>query len=214
MDFEVFKMNKIEEAINELRNGGMIIVTDSENRENEGDLVALADTITAEQITFMAIKGRGLICAPISSAIAQKLSLQPMVVNNTDHHETAFTVSVDFVHTKTGISAFERAKTIQKLVDVKTKPADLRRPGHIFPLIAKDGGLMVRDGHTEASIELAKLCGRNEAAVICEIMGDDGEMLSGKKLQEFADAQNLLIISIEKLTKYVLDNKKIGGMTR
>lgn len=207
-------MKKIEEAIKQLQNGGMIIVTDSENRENEGDLIALADTITAKQITFMAVQGRGLICAPISRAIAEKLSLPPMVVNNTDHHETAFTVSVDYRDTTTGISAFERAKTIQKLVDGNTKPNDLRRPGHIFPLIAKDGGLMVREGHTEASIELAKLCGRNEAAVICEIMGDNGEMLTGNNLRNFAEAHELLIISIENLKEYLLKTQEIGGITQ
>lgn len=213
MDFEVITMEKIEKAINQLKNGGMVIVTDSENRENEGDLVALADTITAEQITFMAVEGRGLICSPISSAIAEKLSLPPMVINNTDHHETAFTVSIDYVDTKTGISAFERAKTIQKLVDQKTKPNDLRRPGHIFPLIAKEGGLLVREGHTEASIELAKLCCKDEAAVICEIMGDDGEMLSGNKLWNFAEKHGLLIISIEMLKEYLIKKQEIGGIT-
>lgn len=214
MDFEVFTLERIEEAINQLKNGGMVIVTDSESRENEGDLIALADTITPEQITFMAVYGRGLICAPISEELAEKLSLPPMVTNNTDHHQTAFTVSVDYIDTTTGISAYERAKTIQKLVDENTKSTDLRRPGHIFPLVAKEGGLLVREGHTEASIELAKLCGRNEAAVICEIMGDDGFMLSGKDLSDFAEKHHLLIISIEMLKAYLIKNKEIGGITR
>lgn len=204
MDFEVKEMEMIERAIDSLKKGQMIVVTDDESRENEGDLVALAETITKEQITFMAVYGRGLICAPISSEIARKLELSPMVHHNTDNHGTAFTVAIDHLSTTTGISASDRAETIRQLVSIESKSTDFRRPGHIFPLIAKDGGVLERDGHTEASIDLAKLANKAEVAVICEIMWDDGEMLAGERLVEFTKKHQLPLISIEVLKHYLM----------
>lgn len=200
-------MQEIEEALRILRVGGMIIVTDSETRENEGDLVALAETITPEQVTFMAIEGRGLICTPISEEMATRLALAPMTEDNTDNHGTAFTISIDHIDTTTGISAYDRALTIQALTSEQTVAQDFRRPGHVFPLIAKAGGVLERDGHTEAGVDLAKLCDKKEVAVICEIMGDDGHMLTGEKLTAFAKKHVLPIISIEALKQYIEQTK-------
>lgn len=157
-------MQEIEEALRVLRAGGMIIVTDSETRENEGDLVALAETITPEQVTFMAIEGRGLICTPISEEMATRLALAPMTEDNTDNHGTAFTISIDHIDTTTGISAYDRALTIQALTSEQTVAQDFRRPGHVFPLIAKAGGVLERDGHTEAGVDLAKLCDKKRSS--------------------------------------------------
>ncbi len=158
--------------------------------------------MTPETINFMAKYGRGLICTPISQQLAQKLALQPMVVDNTDNHQTAFTVSIDYKETTTGISAFERALTIQKMLASHAQASDFRRPGHVFPLIAKDNGVLERRGHTEATIDLAKLCNSVEAGVICEIMGDDGEMLRFDDLVKYAKKHKLKMISIDALATY------------
>lgn len=196
-------MNTIEEAIHALKNGEVIIVSDDENRENEGDFLVLGEFATPENINFMALYGRGLICTPISSAIAEKLSLHPMVQSNTDTYQTAFTISIDHIHTTTGISAFERSKTMLALLDPVTKPEHFHRPGHVFPLIAKQGGVLERRGHTEAGVDLAKLCGSNEVAVICEIMNEDGSMARMPQLEKIAQKHNLKFITIEDLVQYI-----------
>lgn len=191
------KFNLIEEAIEDIKNGKMVIVIDDEGRENEGDLV-----MAGEKINFMATYGKGLICAPVSESIAENLGLNPMVSHNTDNHETAFTVSIDYKDTTTGISAFERAHTIKELINEESKAEDFRRPGHVFPLIAKNGGVLKRAGHTEAAIDLAKLAGLKEVGVICEIMKDDGTMARTDELLEFANSHNMKIITIEDLIAY------------
>jgi len=195
-------LHSIEEAIADLKQGKMIVVVDDEDRENEGDLLALAEFMTPETINFMATYGRGLICTPISQQLAQQLALPPMVVNNTDNHQTAFTVSIDYKDTKTGISAYERALTIQKMLASQAQATDFRRPGHVFPLIAKENGVLERRGHTEATIDLAKLCQSIQAGVICEIMGDDGEMLRFDDLVKYAKKHDLKMISIDALAAY------------
>ena len=195
-------LNSIEEALEDLKKGKMIVVVDDEDRENEGDLLALAEYVTPETINFMATYGKGLICTPISQQLAQKLALHPMVENNTDNHQTAFTVSIDHEDTTTGISATERALTIRKMLERQAEAADFRRPGHVFPLIAKDNGVLERRGHTEATIDLAKLCNSIPAGIICEIMGDNGEMLRFDDLVTYAAKYNLKMISIEALAIY------------
>lgn len=202
-------LHTIEEAIEDLKQGKMIIVVDDEDRENEGDLLALAEYMTPDTINFMATYGRGLICTPITQQLAQKLALQPMVSNNTDNHQTAFTVSIDYVDTTTGISAFERAMTIKKMIEPQAKANDFRRPGHVFPLIAKDNGVLERRGHTEATIDLAKLCHSIPAGIICEIMGDDGKMLRFNELVNYAARHQLKIISIEELALFRQQNLKM-----
>lgn len=192
----------IEEALQDLRDGKMIMVTDDENRENEGDLICAARYATPELLNFMASKAKGLICMPVSKKIARKLELDPMVANNTDNHETAFTVSIDHVKTSTGISAFDRSLTATKLVDPKSKPEDFRRPGHMFPLIAKDGGVFVRTGHTEATVDFCRLAGLEEAGLCCEIMSDDGQMARLPELAKMAKEWGLKLVSIEQLIKY------------
>jgi 3,4-dihydroxy 2-butanone 4-phosphate synthase / GTP cyclohydrolase II len=197
----------IEHALEYLKSGKPIIVTDDENRENEGDLLALAAYATPETVNFMASVGKGLICAPISREIAEKLDLPPMVTTNTDPHGTAFTVSVDHIDSTTGISAFERAHTIAKLADNTSKPADFQRPGHIFPLIAKSNGVLERPGHTEAAVDLAKLAGTAEAGYICEIMKEDGSMARMPDLEKLAAVHKLPLITIEDLIAYRQGNK-------
>ncbi|MEC1720727.1 bifunctional 3,4-dihydroxy-2-butanone-4-phosphate synthase/GTP cyclohydrolase II [Schinkia azotoformans] len=192
----------IEEAINELIQGNVVIVCDDEDRENEGDFVALASKTTPETINFMIKHGRGLVCAPISEEIARTLNLVPMVNRNTDPHGTAFTVSVDHKTSTTGISAFERATTIQQLINPNSKASDFKRPGHIFPLIAKEGGVLRRAGHTEAAVDLARLCGEEPAGVICEIIKEDGTMARVPDLRQIADEFNLKMIMIKDLIKY------------
>lgn len=196
------KFNLIEEAIEDIKNGKMVIVIDDEGRENEGDLVMAGELVTGEKINFMATYGKGLICAPVSESIAENLGLNPMVSRNTDNHETAFTVSIDYKDTTTGISAFERAHTIKELINEESKAEDFRRPGHVFPLIAKNGGVLKRAGHTEAAIDLAKLAGLKEVGVICEIMKYDGTMARTDELLEFAKIHNMKIITIEDLIAY------------
>ncbi|PYF03248.1 3,4-dihydroxy-2-butanone-4-phosphate synthase [Ureibacillus chungkukjangi] len=195
-------LNTIEQAILDLKLGKMIIVVDDENRENEGDLVVLAEFATPENINFMATYGRGLICTPITEELARKLNLPAMVDNNTDNHQTAFTVSVDHIETTTGISAYERSFTILQMINANAAPNQFRRPGHVFPLVAKPNGVLERRGHTEAAVDLAKVCGSYPAGVICEIMGDDGEMLRLDGLMNFAKQHGLKIISIEDLVSF------------
>lgn len=198
----MFKFNSIEEAIEDIKEGKMVIVIDDEDRENEGDLLMAVDKVTPEAINFMARYGRGLICMPIEEERLKELNIGPMVAENTDNHETAFTVSIDYIDTETGISAFERALTIQKIFEKDSKAVDFRRPGHVFPLVAKENGVLVRKGHTEAAVDLAKLAGFKPAGVICEIMNDDGTMARTKDLIEFAKIHNLKIITIEDLIEY------------
>ena len=200
----IIKLDNISEAINDIKNGKVIIVVDDENRENEGDFVCAADSITPEIVNFMAKHGRGLICTPISEKISKKLNLFPMVTNNTDPMDTAFTVSVDLKGSgvTSGISASDRSKTIKALVNKSTHPDDLARPGHIFPLIAKDGGVLRRTGHTEAAIDFARLAGFSPAGVICEIMTEDGSMARVPELINIAKKLNLKIVSIEDLVAY------------
>lgn len=198
--------NTIEEAILELKQGNIVIVCDDEDRENEGDFIALAEKATPDVINFMATHGRGLICVPIEEELAQKLDLLPMVAKNTDAHGTAFTVSIDHKFTSTGISAFERSATVLSMLDPEAKPADFKRPGHIFPLIAKKGGVLRRTGHTEAAVDLAHLCGAKPAGVICEIMNEDGSMARVPQLRKIADELNLKMITIKDLIEY--RNKK------
>ncbi|MDQ0270486.1 3,4-dihydroxy-2-butanone 4-phosphate synthase [Cytobacillus purgationiresistens] len=194
--------NTIEEAITDLKAGKVIIVCDDENRENEGDFLAIAEYAKPETINFMATEGKGLICVPISQSIAKKLALDPMVQNNTDSHQTAFTVSIDHKSTTTGISAFERALTIEKMLEGEAIPEDFHRPGHIFPLIAKEGGVIERPGHTEAAVDFAKLAGAKSAGIICEIMKEDGTMARVPDLKEKAKLFDLKFITIKQLIEY------------
>ena len=205
------KLNKIEDAIQAIKNGEIIIVVDDENRENEGDFIAAAEMINSSMINFMAKYGRGLICVPMSENLCNKLELKKMVPNNTDPFETAFTVSVDLKGNgvTSGISASDRSKTVQALADDKTKPGDLTRPGHIFPLIAKEGGVLRRTGHTEASVDFSRLAGMKSAAVLCEIMNDDGSMSRLPELIKVADKFNLKIVSIEDLIAYRMKNDSL-----
>ena len=193
---------KIEDALAALRRGEIIVVVDDENRENEGDTICAAEFATLENVNFMATYAKGLICMPMSVELTEKLDLPQMCVENTDNHCTAFTVSIDHVSTTTGISALERAVTAQKVVDDNAKPEDFRRPGHMFPLTAKKGGVLKRDGHTEATVDLMRLAGLKEAGLCCEIMKDDGTMARYEDLVEFAEKHNLLMISIEHLQEY------------
>ena len=196
-------LSKIEEAIDDIKNGKMVIVVDEEDRENEGDLTMAAEMVTPEAINFMATYGRGLICVPMLGEHLDKLNLPLMVSNNTATLSTAFTVSVDsLIGTTTGISASDRSNTIRALVDDETKPEDLGRPGHIFPLRYVDGGVLKRTGQTEASIDLCRLGGLREAAVICEIMADDGHMARMPQLEEFAQQHDIKIVSVEDLISY------------
>ena len=206
-----FKLDAIQEAIDDIRNGKVIIVVDDENRENEGDFVAAADKVSPEMINFMATHGRGLICAPLTEGRCKELELNMMVRNNTDPMETAFTVSVDLRGhgVTTGISASDRAKTVQALINDNTKPFELARPGHIFPLVAKDGGVLRRTGHTEAAIDFARLAGLNPAGVIVEIMNEDGSMARLPQLFEVAKKLGLKIVSIEDLVAYRMQHDSL-----
>lgn len=196
------KFNTIEEAVEDIKNGKMVVVVDDEDRENEGDLLMAAEKVTPEAVNFMATYGRGLICMPIIGSRLDDLGIGAMVLDNTDNHCTAFTVSIDAQSVTTGISAPERAETIQVVLNPETKPEDLRRPGHIFPLRYVEGGVLRRTGHTEASVDMAKLAGLYPAGVICEIMNDDGTMARVPQLLDFVDKHNLKIISIADLIKY------------
>lgn len=196
----------MEEIIKALQNNEIIIVTDDEDRENEADMICAGEKVTGEMINIMAKYARGLICTPIGKNIARQFDLEMMVKNNTDNHETAFTVSIDHVDTETGISAFERAQTIRALADNNTKASDFRRPGHVFPLIAKDRGVLVREGHTEATIDLMKIAKLKEIGLCCEIMADDGHMLRGKAVVELAEKLGMKMTSVAEIKKYIKEN--------
>lgn len=199
----------IEEALEDLRQGKVVIVVDDEDRENEGDFVALADNVTPEIINFMATKGRGLICVPITEQKAKQLGLPMMTDNNTDSHGTAFTISIDHESAHTGISAFERADTIVKMMTSTATAGEFKRPGHIFPLVAKSGGVLERTGHTEAAIDLARLAGSSSAGVICEIMNEDGTMARVPELREMAEELDLKLITIQDLIHYRLQREQL-----
>jgi 3,4-dihydroxy 2-butanone 4-phosphate synthase/GTP cyclohydrolase II len=201
--------NTIEEALADLKLGKIVIVVDDENRENEGDFIVLAEKATPEAINFMATHGRGLICTAITEDRAQKLNLHPMVAVNTDPHGTAFTVSVDHKTNTTGISAFERSITVTSLLAEDAVAEDFKRPGHTFPLIAKAGGVLQRSGHTEAAVDLAKLCGAAPAGVICEIMKDDGTMARVPDLVKVAETFNLKFITIADLILYLQQQESL-----
>ena len=205
----MFKFNDIEDAVADIRAGKIIIVIDDEDRENEGDLVMAAEKVTGEAINFMATYGKGLICTPMEEEILKELQINSMVENNTDNHETAFTVSVDYKDTTTGISAYERALTISKLLENGVKPEDFRRPGHVFPLAARKNGVLERTGHTEAAVDLAKLAGLKSAGVICEVMKEDGHMARTEDLIKMAKEHNLKIITVKSLLEYRKANEKI-----
>lgn len=202
-------MNKIDKAIKHLQQGGLIIVADDEDRESEGDLVGLAEYATPETINFMTKFGRGLICAPISKSLATRFHLTEMIENNTDPYRTAFTISIDHKNTSTGISAGDRAETIRQLANFNTSCDDFLRPGHIFPLIAKEGGVLERRGHTEAAVDLAKLSDGYEAAYICEILKEDGTMARLDELKKLAEKWELPLITVEDLTAYLLKDEAI-----
>ena len=205
------KLNSIEDAINDIRLGKVVIVVDDENRENEGDFIAAAEKVTPEMINFMALHGRGLICAPLTETRCDELGLNMMVQNNTVLHNTQFTVSIDLIGNgcTTGISTSDRSKTIKSLVDPNTKPHDLGRPGHIFPLKAKNGGVLRRTGHTEAAVDLARLAGLEPAGILVEILNDDGSMARLPELRVVADKFDLKIISIEDLVAYRMEHDSL-----
>ena len=192
----------VEQAIEDIKYGRMVVVVDDEDRENEGDLIIAAATVKPEDINFMAKYAKGLICTPIDGKRLDELNIGQMVANNTDNHETAFTVSIDAYHTETGISAFERCQTIKLLLDPKAKPSSFRRPGHVFPLRSVEGGVLRRTGHTEATTDLARLAGFYPAGLCCEIMADDGHMMRTPELKEFAKKHGLNIITVKSLIEY------------
>ena len=196
------QFNTIDEALQELKNGKLILVVDDEDRENEGDFICAAEFATTQNINFMATHGKGLICMPMSRKYVEKLQIPQMVSNHTDNHETAFTVSIDHVDTTTGISAAERSITAMKCVDDNAKAEDFRRPGHMFPLLAKKNGVLERNGHTEATVDLMRLAGLKEVGLCCEIMQDDGTMMRLPALMELADKWKIKIISIKDLQSY------------
>ena len=193
---------KVEEAIEDIRQGRMLVVVDDEDRENEGDVIIAADRVTPEAINFMATYAKGLICMPMEGERLDALDITPMVANNTDNHETAFTVSVDAFDTETGISAFERCQTVKMLIHPGAKPANFRRPGHIFPLRSVPGGVLRRAGHTETTTDLARLAGLFPAGLCCEIMADDGHMMRTPQLLEFAEQHGLHMITVQALIEY------------
>jgi len=192
----------VEEAIADIKQGKMVVVVDDEDRENEGDLIVAAATVTPEDVNFMATYAKGLICTPVDGKRLDELQIGQMVANNTDNHETAFTVSIDAYDTDTGISAYERCHTIRKLLDPQAKPASFRRPGHVFPLRSVEGGVLRRAGHTETTTDLARLAGFYPAGLCCEIMDDDGHMMRTPKLKEFAREHGLHIITVQSLIAY------------
>lgn len=202
-------LDRVEEAIYELMRGKVIIVVDDEDRENEGDFLALAEKATPEVINFMITQGRGLVCLPITAERAEELDLQPMVAQNTDNHGTAFTVSIDHKDTTTGISAYERSLTVKAIMDPNAKASDFRRPGHMFPLIAKKGGVLRRAGHTEAAVDLARMCGAYPAGVICEVIKEDGTMARLPDLVEIAKTYDLKLISVKDLIHYRNEKEKL-----
>ena len=205
----MFHYNTIEEALDALRAGKLILVSDDENRENEGDLICAAEFATLENVNFMAVHAKGLICMPMSEDYVRKLQFPQMVSHNTDNHETAFTVSVDHVSTTTGISAAERSITAMKCVDDDAKPTDFRRPGHMFPLLAKPHGVLERNGHTEATVDLLRLAGLKTCGLCCEVMRDDGTMMRTEELQQKAQEWGLVFVTIRDLQNYRKRHEKL-----
>lgn len=204
-----FQFSTVEEALEDLKNGKIILVADDEDRENEGDMICAAEFATTENVNFMAIHAKGLICMPMSEEICRRLQFPQMVTDNTDNHETAFTVSVDYVETTTGISAKERGLTARKCVEDGVKPQDFRRPGHMFPLMAKKNGVLERNGHTEATVDLMKLAGLKQCGLCCEIMKDDGTMMRMDELKELAQKYQLKFITIAALQDYRKKHDKL-----
>ena len=196
------KFDTVEQALEELKRGKIILVTDDEDRENEGDFICAAEFATTENLNFMATYGKGLICMPMSKEICEKLKLPQMVADNTDNHETAFTVSIDYAGTTTGISAEERGMTARHCISEDAKPEDFRRPGHMFPLLAKKNGVLERDGHTEATVDLMRLAGLKECGLCCEIMREDGTMMRTTELMELAEEWNICFITIATIIEY------------
>ena len=203
------EFHTIEEALEDLRNGKIILVTDDEDRENEGDFICAAEFATTENLNFMATHGKGLICMPMSKEICEKLRLPQMVADNTDNHETAFTVSIDYVGTTTGISAEERGMTARHCISEDAKPEDFRRPGHMFPLLAKKNGVLERNGHTEATVDLMRLAGLKECGLCCEIMREDGTMMRTTELMELAEKWNICFITIAAIQEYRKKHEKL-----
>lgn len=199
----------VEEALEELKRGKLILVTDDEDRENEGDFICAAEFATTENINFMATYGKGLICMPMAEVYVRKLAIPPMVADNTDNHETAFTVSIDYAETTTGISAAERSMTALHCVAEDAKPQDFRRPGHMFPLLAKKNGVLERNGHTEATVDLCRLAGLKEVGLCCEIMREDGTMMRTPELMELAETHHLKMITIAALQEYRKCHEKL-----
>lgn len=203
------KFDTVEQALEELKKGKIILVTDDEDRENEGDFICAAEFATTENLNFMATHGKGLICMPMSKEICEKLRLPQMVADNTDNHETAFTVSIDYVGTTTGISAEERGMTARHCISEDAKPEDFRRPGHMFPLLAKKNGVLERDGHTEATVDLMRLAGLKECGLCCEIMREDGTMMRTTELMELAEEWNICFITIAAIQEYRKKHEKL-----
>ncbi len=203
------EFDTVEQALEELKKGKIILVTDDEDRENEGDFICAAEFATTENLNFMATYGKGLICMPMSKEICEKLKLPQMVTDNTDNHETAFTVSIDYVGTTTGISAEERGMTARHCISEDAKPEDFRRPGHMFPLLAKKNGVLERDGHTEATVDLMRLAGLKECGLCCEIMREDGTMMRTTELMELAEKWNICFITIAAIQEYRKKHEKL-----
>lgn len=203
------EFDTVEQALEELKKGKIILVTDDEDRENEGDFICAAEFATTEKLNFMATHGKGLICMPMSKEICEKLRLPQMVADNTDNHETAFTVSIDYVGTTTGISAEERGMTARHCISEDAKPEDFRRPGHMFPLLAKKNGVLERNGHTEATVDLMRLAGLKECGLCCEIMREDGTMMRTTELMELAEKWNICFITIAAIQEYRKKHEKL-----
>lgn len=198
----MYTFSTVEEAVADIKAGRIVMVTDDEQRENEGDFICAAEFATTENVNFMAVHGKGLICMPMGQALVEKLMLPQMVSHNTDNHETAFTVSIDAVETTTGISAKERAFTARKCVSETARSEDFRRPGHMFPLLAKKNGVLEREGHTEATVDLMRLAGLKECGLCCEIMREDGTMMRTAELLELAEKFQIKMITIQALKEY------------
>lgn len=209
----MLKYNTINEALAALRKGEIILVTDDEGRENEGDLICAAQFATAENVNFMAVHGKGLICMPMSEEICERLQLQQMVTDNTDHHGTAFTVSIDHMETTTGISAADRSITAMKCVEEGSKPGDFRRPGHMFPLLTRKNGVLEREGHTEATVDLMRLAGLKASGLCCEVMHEDGTMMRTNELMALAEKWQLKFITIKDLKAYRKKHDKLVALT-
>ncbi len=205
----MYTFSSVEEALNDLRDGKIILVTDDEDRENEGDFICAAEFATTENVNFMAVHGKGLICMPMGQTLVEKLMLPQMVSHNTDNHETAFTVSIDAAETTTGISAEERGITARKCVADNARPEDFRRPGHMFPLLAKKNGVLEREGHTEATVDLMRLAGLKECGLCCEIMRDDGTMMRTPELMALAEKFQIKMLTIQSLKEYRKVHEKL-----